>query len=47
MIRKPFAKARLQQQQTPEELIDRHGLVTRPIRDLLVNYLRERQPVMD
>lgn len=34
-------------QRTPEELIDRHGLVCQPIRDLLVDYLRERQPALD
>ena len=32
---------------TPEELIDRYGLVCRPVRDLLVDYLRERQPSLD
>ena len=34
-------------QQTPEELIDRYRSVNRPIRDLLVDYLRERQPALD
>jgi hypothetical protein len=34
-------------QQIPEELIDRYGLACRPIRDLLVDYLRERQPALD
>lgn len=34
-------------QHTPEELIDRYGLACRPIRDLLVDYLRERQPALD
>jgi integrase len=34
-------------QRTPEEMIDRYRLVCRPIRDLLVDYLRERQPVLD
>lgn len=34
-------------QRTPEELIDRYGLSCRPIRDLLVDYLRERQPALD
>lgn len=34
-------------QRSPEELIDRYGLVCRPIRDLLVDYLRERQPALD
>ena len=34
-------------QRTPEELIGRHQLACRPIRDLLVDYLRERQPAID
>ena len=34
-------------QRTPEEMIDRYGLVCRPIRGLLVDYLRERQPALD
>ncbi|WP_204080041.1 tyrosine-type recombinase/integrase [Mycobacterium riyadhense] len=34
-------------QRTPEQLIDRYGLLCRPIRDLLVDYLRERQPALD
>lgn len=34
-------------QRTPEELIDRYHLACRPIRDLLVDYLRERQPALD
>lgn len=29
-------------QRTPEELIDRYDLACEPIRDLLVDYLRER-----
>jgi hypothetical protein len=40
-------EVRLLRQRPPEELIDRYGLLTRPIRDLLVDYLRERQPAMD
>ena len=31
-------------QRTPEELIDRYRLACRPVRDLLVDYLRERHP---
>ena len=31
----------------PEEMIDRHQLACQPVRDLLVDYLRERQPAMD
>jgi hypothetical protein len=38
---------RSSRQRTPDELIDRYGLVCRPIRDLLVDYLRERQPALD
>ena len=34
-------------QRTPAEMIDRFGLACRPVRDLLVDYLRERQPVLD
>ena len=48
----PAAPGRLRElrtagQRTPEEMIDRHNLACRPIRDLLVDYLRERQPGMD
>jgi integrase len=34
-------------QLTPAELVDRYRLQCRPVRDLLVDYLRERQPAMD
>ncbi len=34
-------------QRTPDELIDRYALACRPIRDLLVDYLRERQAALD
>jgi integrase len=34
-------------QRTPAELIGRYNIVCRPIRDLLVDYLRERQPALD
>ncbi len=34
-------------QLTPDELVDRYQLHCRPVRDLLVDYLRERQPAMD
>ncbi|MFJ9034717.1 tyrosine-type recombinase/integrase [Streptomyces sp. NPDC102274] len=34
-------------QRTPEELIDRYEIESRPVRDLLVDYLRERQPGLD
>jgi hypothetical protein len=32
---------------SPAQLIDRHGIVCRPVRDLLVAYLQERQPMLD
>ena len=49
---RPGRAARLRQlrtagQRTPGELIDRYQLTCRPIRDLLVDYLRERQPALD
>ena len=34
-------------QLTPGELVDRYQLPCRPVRDLLVDYLSERQPAMD
>jgi integrase len=34
-------------QRTPAELIDRYQLACRPVRDLLVEYLQERQPALD
>ncbi len=34
-------------QRSPDELIDRYRLKCRPVRDLLVDYLRERQPALD
>ncbi len=34
-------------QRTPGELIDRYDLACRPVRDLLVDYLKERQPALD
>ena len=34
-------------QLTPGELVDRYQLHCRPVRDLLVDYLRERQPAID
>ncbi len=39
--------ARFAGQLTPAQLIDRYGLACRPVRDLLVDYLRERQPGID
>jgi hypothetical protein len=34
-------------QRTPEELVDRYDIACQPVRDLLVDYLRERQPGLD
>ena len=34
-------------QLTVEQLVDRYDLACRPVRDLLVDYLRERQPGID
>lgn len=34
-------------QRTPAELVDRYGLKCQPIRDLIVDYLTERQPALD
>jgi integrase len=34
-------------QRSPEDLIDRYGIACGPVRDLLVGYLRERQPALD
>ncbi len=36
-----------QGQLTVEQLVDRYDLACRPVRDLLVDYLRERQPAVD
>lgn len=48
----PAAPTTLQQargggQLSCEQLIDRYQLACRPVRDLLVDYLRERQPALD
>jgi hypothetical protein len=48
----PAAPATLRQlrtmgQRTPDEMIGRYHLACRPVRDLLVDYLRERQPAVD
>src|ERR1035438_8465836 len=34
-------------QLTPGQMIDRYGIACQPVRDLLVDYLRERQPSVD
>ncbi|HEX9041541.1 MAG TPA: hypothetical protein VF838_10995 [Trebonia sp.] len=36
-----------QGQLTVEELVDRYQIQCKPVRDLLVDYLRERQPALD
>ena len=36
-----------QGQLTAEELVDRYRLQCKPVRDLLVDYLKERQPALD
>lgn len=36
-----------QGQLSPAQLIDRYGIACRPIRDLLVSYLQDRQPMLD
>jgi hypothetical protein len=44
----PGARAlKTQGQLSAEQLIDRYGIECRPVRDLLVDYLRERQPAVD
>jgi hypothetical protein len=44
----PTARAlKTQGQLDCEQLIDRYGIECRPVRDLLVEYLRERQPAVD
>lgn len=42
-----YQRGSFQGQLTPEQLIDRYELDCRPVRDLLVDYLRERQPGVD
>lgn len=42
-----FRQLRTGGQLTPEQLVDRYGLDCRPVRDLLVAYLKERQPSLD
>jgi Phage integrase family len=43
----PGRALKTQGQLSCEQLIDRYGLQCRPVRDLLVGYLRERQPAVD
>jgi hypothetical protein len=42
-----LAELRTVGQRSPAELIDRYRLACRPVRDLLVDYLQERQPALD
>ncbi|MEG8184632.1 site-specific integrase, partial [Nocardia terpenica] len=42
-----FRQLRTGGQLTPEQLVDRYELDCRPIRNLLVDYLKERQPRLD
>jgi integrase len=42
-----FRQLRAHGPRTPEQMIDRYGLKCRAVRDLLVDYLRERQPALD
>ena len=42
-----FRQLRAHGPRTPEQMIDRYGLESRPVRDVLVDYLRERQPALD
>ena len=42
-----LAELRSVGQRSPAQLIDRYQLVCRPVRDLLVDYLCERQPALD
>jgi hypothetical protein len=42
-----FRQLRAVGPRTPAELIDRYNLTCRPVRDLLVDYLHERQPALD
>jgi hypothetical protein len=43
----PGRALKTQGQLSCEQLIDRYGIECRPVRDLLVDYLRERQPAVD
>ncbi|MGH3288996.1 MAG: hypothetical protein ACRDPD_30700 [Streptosporangiaceae bacterium] len=42
-----FRQLRAHGPRTPEQMIDRYGLACQPVRDVLVDYLRERQPALD
>jgi hypothetical protein len=42
-----LAELRTTGQRSPAELLDRYRLACQPVRDLLADYLRERQPALD
>jgi integrase len=42
-----FRQLRAAGPRTPEQMIDRYHLTCQPVRDLLADYLRERQPALD
>jgi integrase len=42
-----FRQLRAAGPRSPEQMIDRYRLACQPVRDLLVDYLRERQPSLD
>ena len=42
-----FRELRAAGPRTPEQMIDRYHIACQPVRDLLVDYLRERQPALD
>jgi integrase len=42
-----FRQLRAAGPRTPEQMIDRYRLACRPVRDLLADYIRERQPALD
>jgi integrase len=42
-----FRQLRASGPRTPEQMIDRYQVACWPVRDVLVNYLRERQPALD
>ncbi|HUZ38560.1 MAG TPA: site-specific integrase [Streptosporangiaceae bacterium] len=42
-----FRQLRARGPRTPEQMIDRYGIACQPVRDVLVDYLRERQPALD
>jgi len=42
-----FRQLRAAGPRTPEQMIDRYHIACQPVRDLLADYLRERQPALD